>query len=340
MAEGKRPSVDNPEYFLSGGSGAAQGRTVSQGEEALRPPAEIMESLERIESLGERSAAKGRRGRLSLSLKRLFGSGGRRGSSNGQSSNEYMPSPLQAEAAGSLPASPGHKAASFLHYPSLGRARKVAAAKRLSEGGAGEGCGPERAYYNITGESETNNNNPSLLSEEVGTPELPPPGPGARGRAGRGALRSRPGPAPVPGMEPPPAPLLHSACRGFLPAEAALVAVVYSQTCPSAGRWAQQLARALAGPRVAGQPVERLGELLLEDRQEAEEIIFHARVQVVVLSPALLTWLGRTGVLLGRLLRPGRTVALLQGVAAREVEEQAAASLPAFTSWPRVEVRE
>merc|ERR1719500_856789 len=48
-------------------------RTVSQGGviEELLPPTEIMESLERIESLGER-AAKGRRTRVSLSSLRRF----------------------------------------------------------------------------------------------------------------------------------------------------------------------------------------------------------------------------------------------------------------------------
>ena len=103
----------------------------------------------------------------------------------------------------------------------------------------------------------------------------------------------------------------------------------YSTSCP---RWLHHLERLLPpglGQRLVPHRLEHLGR-----SQAGQESLCHAKVQLVLLGRPLLVHLARSGLLLGQLLRPDRSVGLLlQGVTAKEVEQQAAASLPHFPSW-------
>ena len=108
--------ADNPEYFnicqpeteqrprlVMGPDAVTYRRQTSDISDIFEPTDEVRESLENIEKLAEKQKSRASKNRLG-SLKRLFSSGARRGSSSGVE-NEYLPTPAGHQG-GSLPCTP------------------------------------------------------------------------------------------------------------------------------------------------------------------------------------------------------------------------------------------
>ena len=110
--------ADNPEYFnvsqsdtdqrprlVMGPDTVTYRRQTSDISDIFEPTDEVRESLENIEKLAEKQKSRASKNRLG-SLKRLFSSGARRGSSSGVEENEYLPTPAGHHQSGSLPCTP------------------------------------------------------------------------------------------------------------------------------------------------------------------------------------------------------------------------------------------
>ena len=104
-------------------------------------------------------------------------------------------------------------------------------------------------------------------------------------------------------------PVLHRVCRGYLARDLPRILILYSGNCNESRRWREYLAKALeqslSGQRtegtVRGQRLEEFGEAAVsgEEGRRCEELVYHADLVLVILSPKFVSWLEKTKILIG-----------------------------------------
>jgi len=353
MTENRKPSVpaDNPEYFNLAdwegivGDGSSQAETnqaILNNLGDLEPTNEVFESLVAIEKLSEKqNSTKTKKKKLGSSLKRLFSSSNRRSSGSGLE-NEYLPTPASpndpSKMFGSLPNTPTKTPHNpFFRHSSESKTLKIPVNRTLSQPLSPitpEKCSSNpisRWYYN-TDEIKT----PSIVSKPVKTPvksSKPPPAPTKSNTPRKtsvtsplksvvGRVRTRSscstGREGVPGMEAPPLPVLHSVCRGFVVKDMPRIVILYSGGCNISRQWRDYLAKVLEmrdiqqdTGKVYGQRVEEFSET--GDRW-CDEVVYHSKLVLVIISQKFTYWLDKTGIMLGKILHPSRVVGLMLGV--------------------------
>ena len=105
-------------------------------------------------------------------------------------------------------------------------------------------------------------------------------------------------------------PVLHRVCRGYQARDLPRIVILYSGSCNESRRWREYLAKALeesvSGQRtdetVRGQRLEEFGEMAVsgEDGRRCEELVYHADLVLVILSPKFVSWLEKTKILIGK----------------------------------------
>jgi len=150
----------------------------------------------------------------------------------------------------------------------------------------------------------------------------------------------------VPGMDPP-RPILHKVCSGYNPADIPEAVVVYSKNCRVSSDWAEYCCKLLAvnsaggSSKVRQQPVEELSESLGQrvGTRHCEEVIYHADLQVVIISPRFLDWVERLNLNVGRLLHPPRLLGLMLGVLDTDLRPVHLNQLRQFVNWTVVDLK-
>jgi len=135
---------------------------------------------------------------------------------------------------------------------------------------------------------------------------------------------------------------LHSPpCRGWRPAQQPAVLVLYSGGCVPASRYKEYLMKLLAGqpagPNCGSVRLEQLGQG--EDRL-AEELLYHARLVLIIISPGFISWLEEAGVVIGQLLSPSRVLGLLLGVDHADITPVVASCLLTLPCWNVIALEE
>lgn len=116
-----------------------------------------------------------------------------------------------------------------------------------------------------------------------------------------------------PGLEAPAVPVLHRVCRGYQARDLPRILILYSGSCNESRRWREYLAKALeeslsgkgTDETVRGQRLEEFGEVAVsgEEGRRCEELVYHADVVLVILSPKFVSWLEKTKILIGKASR-------------------------------------
>ena len=99
-------------------------------------------------------------------------------------------------------------------------------------------------------------------------------------------------------------------CRGYQAKALPRIVILYSGSCNESRRWREYLAKALeeslSGPRkegaVRGQRLEEFAEVAVtgEEGRRCEELVYHADLVLVILSPKFVSWLEKTKILIGK----------------------------------------
>lgn len=143
--------------------------------------------------------------------------------------------------------------------------------------------------------------------------------------------------------------ILHKTCLkeslgdAFEPLDLVLI---YSSACPVSSSWCDffiQMIRSSANSCSQGQiiklfqcqPVETFSELHSKEALVPfEERVFHAKAQLVLLSPDFLRWLKvNPNLIVGKVFRPTRLLGLLLGIDVSDFCEEHRASLLTFPGW-------
>ena len=92
-----------------------------------------------------------------------------------------------------------------------------------------------------------------------------------------------------------------------------------------------------AGPNCGSVKLEQLGQG--EDRL-AEELLYHAQLVLIIISPGFISWLEEAGVVIGQLLSPSRVLGLLLGVDHADITPVVASCLLTLPCWNVIALEE
>ena len=155
-----------------------------------------------------------------------------------------------------------------------------------------------------------------------------------------------------PGLAPCPAPLLHQTCHGYRVGEMAEILILYSGECEASCQWRDYLSLMFGGTEAGGgspgRTLSRVTSRKIEDFAHSQpskstvardESVYHASLQLVIVSPSLLQWLaGHQTPPAGRLLHPSSVIGLLLGVTAGDMTPGQITPLMHFPQWRLVEI--
>lgn len=118
-----------------------------------------------------------------------------------------------------------------------------------------------------------------------------------------------------PGMEAPTQPLLHPTCKGFQAKDMPGLVILFYGGCNISRRWRDWVGKELENSsapvgqsgklRVGGQRLEEFGELSggsgsdEGQNRRCEEILYHCDLVIVIISPAFISWLEKSKIVIG-----------------------------------------
>ena len=120
--------------------------------------------------------------------------------------------------------------------------------------------------------------------------------------------------------------VFHESCRKgqFSNLDQWDIVVVFSSLCSISDRWCRYFARLFNSDRgrlrIVPQPIETLSDLVTEDPDsdhlaKLEEKMFHANVQILILSPTMIGWAGHNShLVLNQMLDVRKAITVLLGV--------------------------